>query len=330
MSAVPRRPDRLPAADRPVPHRPDRPPALNGTPVTNGNPRTSATPALADTSAAGAPVATFRFDPALEDLLPPARRGVPIEHSFLATPAVKDAIEALGVPHPEVGAILVNGHPAGFDYRLRDGDDVRVFGPVAIAAMSGAGHVAPAGAPAEGQPAPAATPGQGPVSLMRAVPEPPRFVLDGHLGRLARYLRMLGFDAAYRNDADDAELARCSAAEERILLTRDRGLLRRSVVRLGYLLRNDDPRAQLAEVERRYGLAERANPFTRCIRCNGLIEPAERAAVADRLQPKTLRYYDTFGRCRSCGTVYWPGSHYERMRRVIDELAGVERTEPGS
>ncbi len=131
---------------------------------------------------------------------------------------------------------------------------------------------------------------------------------------------MLGFDSAYGNRAEDDELARRSAVEDRVLLTRDRGVLRRSVVRLGYLLRSDDPYRQLAEVARRYELAAQAQPFSRCIRCNGRIEPVDKADVAERLAPRTLRYYDVFGRCDSCAAVYWQGSHYERMQGLVSEV----------
>ncbi len=147
-------------------------------------------------------------------------------------------------------------------------------------------------------------------------------MLDGHLGRLARYLRMLGFDSHYDRNAADDELARLSADEGRILLTRDRGLLKRSLVRLGYLVRDDDPRRQLLEVVGRYGLAGTARPFSRCVRCNGDIEPVDRSDVAERLagEPRTLRYFEKFGRCAGCGSIYWPGSHFDRMSRLVEEI----------
>ncbi len=246
--------------------------------------------------------ATFRFYGDLNDHLPDARRQASFLHAFDGEPAVKDAIEAVGVPHPEVDAIVVNDVPVGFAHRMRDGDRVEVY-PQARSRW----------------PATEARP-DGLEPLTPPISRPPRFILDTHLGRLARYLRMLGFDSAYNNRADDDELARHSAAEGRVLLTRDRGLLRRSVVRLGYLLRSDDPRRQLAEVSARYGLAPQVQPFSRCIRCNGRIEPVEKAEVAQRLAPRTLRYYDSFGCCDSCAAVYWQGSHYERMQRLVRTL----------
>ena len=241
---------------------------------------------------------SLRFHGSLNCFLPARRRDVAIVREFEEPAGIVDAIQALGVPHTEVDLILVEGRPAGFSHRLAPGDSVEVFGldrPAELAGLAG---------------------------LIPAPPEPRRFVLDGHLGRLARYLRMLGFDARYDNRAGDAVLARVSAEEDRILLTRDRGLLKRSIVRLGYLVRSDDPRLQLAEVVERYGLARTAAPFSRCVRCNGEIRPVGKAEVEERLagEPRTLRYFDAFGRCAGCGAIYWPGSHYERMSLLAREV----------
>jgi uncharacterized protein len=280
--------------------------------------------------------AEIRFHGSLNDFLPARRRGATLTRSFAEPPGIVDAIQALGVPHTEVDLILVGGRPVGLAYRLMPGDSVDVFGVERedLAAVAGGAQNArdSASATATGSAAttgPMATPEAAALpSLIPPAPDPPRFVLDGHLGRLARHLRMLGFDALYEARATDAELARTSAGEGRILLTRDRGLLKRSIVRLGYLVRSDDPRRQLEEVVARYRLAERAAPFTRCIRCNGTIEPVAKKGVLELLagEPRTLRYFDRFGRCAGCGAVYWAGSHYERMSRLAREvLLGGDR-----
>ena len=209
--------------------------------------------------------ATITLHGDLTDFLPRRRRSTAIRRRFDGRPAAKDLLEALGVPHPEVAAITVNGAPAGFDQRLQDGDRVEVWGAAEAA-------------------------GSGLIPVLPAAPEDsadPRFVVDGHLGRLAAYLRMLGFDTSYGNDADDARLAAIAATERRILLTRDRGLLKRSVVRRGAFLRSDQPVEQLVEVARRFGLVERWRPFGRCIRCNALLVPVSRAEALPRLQPLT-------------------------------------------
>jgi uncharacterized protein with PIN domain len=151
-------------------------------------------------------------------------------------------------------------------------------------------------------------------------PETVRFVIDGHLGRLAAYLRALGFDTDYSNDGADDELARRSSREQRILLTRDQGLLKRSIVEHGYWVRNIDPEEQLFEVCRRFDLGKRALPFTRCVSCNGVLADVEKEEVEQRLLPGTRQRYDRFRRCSACGQIFWRGSHYDRMSRLIDAV----------
>ncbi len=145
-------------------------------------------------------------------------------------------------------------------------------------------------------------------------------MLDTHLGQLARYLRMLGFDALYRNDYGDEELARVASQEPRILLTRDRGLLKRSIVTYGRYVRATDSRLQVAEIVRHYALAGRMMPLRRCIACNGFLRPARKVDVLDRLAPKTCYYFHEFSQCESYGQVYWKGSHYDRMRRFVEQV----------
>jgi hypothetical protein len=197
---------------------------------------------------------SFAFSGELNDFLSPVQRGRTIWLPLPDEAAVKHPIEALGVPHPEVGAILVDGAGVGFTGRLRGGEFVEVF-PCAA-----------------DLPAPA-------VSLRPPLVRPLRFVLDTHLGRLASYLRLLGFDALYRNDFADAALARISADEDRLLLTRDRGLLKRRIVVYGHCVRETDPPAQLASLMRRYGLAAEALPWQRCVHCNSLLAPAAKDEI---------------------------------------------------
>lgn len=211
--------------------------------------------------------------------------------------SVKDLIESLGVPHTEVEYIIANGASVGFDYIVNGQEFLEVV---------------PAGVVA---PVPQARPVRPPVTGEK------RFVLDTHLGKLSVYLRLLGFDTLYRNDYGDDTLAAVAVSERRILLSRDRGLLKRGIVEYGYYPRETAPDLQAREVLRRYDIAGEIEPFRRCIRCNGLTSPVSKADVLDRLEPKTRKYYDEFRQCESCGRIYWKGSHYGRMRELIEQLS---------
>lgn len=246
---------------------------------------------------------TVRCYAELNDFLPPDRRNRSFETTVEAHQTVKDVVEALGIPHTEIDLVLVDGTPVGFVDRPPPGSRMSVY-PVFE------------------------TLDVGPVNRLR--PEPlrhPRFVLDVHLGRLARNLRLLGFDTAWAADHDDAELADQSATEHRILLTRDVGLLKRAAVRHGAWIRATDPDQQTIEVLDRFDLRARARPFTRCLRCNGELEDVAKEDIAHRLPPATRREHHHFRRCRSCGQLYWPGSHRgvlaERVERWLDQ--GVVR-----
>jgi len=235
--------------------------------------------------------AHFHFHRELRDFFADRGTAISVKYDFDGKPSVKDAIEAIGVPHTEVDSIVVNGTPAGFGYHLGDGDAVSVY----------------------------------PASFSPEIPEkvtlrgapPTSFVVDVNLGKLARRLRMLGFDAAYRNDYTDHEIAGLAASEDRIVLTRDRRLLRFRVIEHGCWLRSDDPGVQISEVIKRYGLSPVIKPYKRCLVCNGVIEPVEKYKVIERLEPRTKIYYDEFYNCSGCGKIYWKGSHYEQMNKTI-------------
>jgi uncharacterized protein with PIN domain len=237
-----------------------------------------------------------RFYAELNDFLAPWRRGGATPYAFEVSGSVKDMIETLGVPHTEVDLILVNGEPEDFTYRLRNGDRISVYPVFESIDIS---------------------------SLVRCRPLPlreSRFVADTHLGRLVRHLRMLGFDTEYREDTQDEELATISFQERRILLTRDRALLKRNVVTRGYCVRATDSREQLREVLQRFDLSGAIAPFSRCVHCNSLLRPTPKDLISDRLPPKTEQYYEEFQVCPSCERIYWKGSHYRRMQRFMEEL----------
>lgn len=223
-------------------------------------------------------------------------------HEFLGRPSVKDLIESIGIPHTEVALILVDGEPVTFSYKVDDGDWISAYPHFRSFEVSSLPAVSEAR-----------------VGKLR-------FVLDTHLGRLARYLRMLGFDTFYQNDFEDSTLARISADEDRVLLTQDVGLLKRSVVTRGYFVRASNPRGQLVEVAVELDLLETAKPFTRCLRCNGVLTTVPKSEIENRLLPRTQANFDEFYRCESCGTLYWKGSHFDRMNQIIDELQATLRS----
>jgi uncharacterized protein with PIN domain len=242
---------------------------------------------------------TFNFLPDLDRFLSTHRKGVTFTREFKECPSIKDAIESLGVPHTEVNAIFVNDRAVDFSYLLQDGDRITVY--------------------------PYTTNDKNPsiLSLQPSLSKHISFVLDVHLGKLASLLRMLGFDTLYRNDYDDPELAQISAAEKRILLTRDKGVLMRSIVSYGYYVRETNPEKQAIEVLGRFNLFDRLKPFHRCIRCNGRIEPVEKAAICDRLPPQVRQSIDDFHRCNNCQQLYWQGSHFQQMENAIAKLTSV-------
>jgi uncharacterized protein with PIN domain len=199
----------------------------------------------------------------------------------------------LGIPHTEIDQIAANGAVVGFDYGLNPDDVIDVW---------------------------AWMPKPDQVNLRPSLTRPVRFVLDTHLGRLAVYLRLMGFDTLYRNDYGDAALAELSHQERRVLLTRDRGLLKRSIVDFGCYVREGDSKRQLIAILHRYRLANELAPWQRCPRCNALLEPVDKTEILSQLEPKTRRYFDDFRRCVGCGQIYWRGSHYDRMQTFINQV----------
>jgi uncharacterized protein len=232
----------------------------------------------------------------LNDFLGPESRGVTARRPFRPHQTVKDVLEAMGIPHTEVDLILVNGDAAGFAHRPTSGDRITAY-PMFEAFDIGS------------------------MARLRPVPlRDPRFVIDVNLGRLARLLRVLGFDVWWSSDADDQTLADLSLGQQRILLTRDRGLLKRRAITHGLFVRSDHPEEQTLEVIRRLDLRHRLAPFTRCVRCNGRLVAVIKDEVIEHLEPLTRRYYDDFSRCTECGRIYWRGSHRARLVSFVEGL----------
>lgn len=250
--------------------------------------------------------ATFRFYAELNGHLPPTSRFRPLRKEFLLPASVKDMIESFGVPHPEVDLVLVNGDSSDFSRLIRDADQVSVY-PVFESL-----DITPA---------------------LRLRPMPlrePKFVLDVHLGRLAAFLRMLGFNTLYENYAADPELVRISSEQDRILLTRDRGLLKHSAITRGYWLRATNSHLQAAEVVERFDLARAIRPFTRCMVCNHPLRPLEKEQARERVPRGAFELHEKFRECPGCGRVYWEGTHTLRMRHRIEQLIDSPRAASAS
>jgi uncharacterized protein with PIN domain len=245
----------------------------------------------------------FRFHGSLNDFLPFARRNTWTSYGFRGKPAVKDAIEAIGVPHPEVDLILVNHSPVGFFHPLQPQDQVEVY--PANPTDQRPGGMDPLAKPASGS----------------------KFVLDVHLGKLAKAMRMLGFDTCYQNDLSDKAIAAIAEEENRIVLTRDVGLLKHKAIRRGYWLRSQQPEEQVEEVIRRFRLEKELHPFTRCLACNSQIVAVAKETVWNRLPPQTKRYFHEFFQCPTCERVYWKGSHFDRMQEYIRKVTAPKERE---
>ena len=238
----------------------------------------------------------FRFYAELNDFLPQNKKYKSFTYTFSGSPSIKDSIEAVGVPHTEVDLILVNGISVDFNYHLTDGDYISVYPVFESMDIS-------------------------PLLKLRAKPlRITRFILDVHLGKLARKLRMLGFDTLYRNDYSDDEIIDISLKEKRTILTRDRGILMVKSVQRGYWVRSKQTDEQLTEVLNRFDLYSQINAFRRCMVCNGEVRRIDKEKIMDRLLPKTNLFYNEFYICPECDRLYWKGSHYKKMESFIQSL----------
>lgn len=238
---------------------------------------------------------TLHFHAELNDFLPENQRNSDITHKLEQVRSIKDLFESFGVPHPEVNTIIVNQQSVNFSYLVQLLDNVDLYPVSLIPAIS-------------------------PLIPLIPVLETPRFILDVHLGKLASYLRMLGFDTLYRNDYDDPELASISSVEDRILLTCDRKLLMRKEINYGYFVRSRIPSLQVREIFHRFELAGKQKPFTRCMSCNGAIAHVDKLKIEARLLPNTRKYYHDFYQCNNYEKIYWEGSHLSGIQQTINQF----------
>lgn len=240
--------------------------------------------------------ATFRFYEELNDFLPSERRQRAFACECARAATAKHMIEALGVPHTEVELLLVNGESVGFGRLLADGDRVAVYPKFESLDIS---------------------------SLLKVRDQPLRrlrFIADVHLGGLARLLRMSGFDTLYDSHFDDQEIAETAARDGRIVLTRDRELLKRRLVDHGCYIRARKPAQQLRELFGRLDLAGSARPFSLCLHCNVPLRPIDREEARERLPSRIGCSYPRFMYCDSCRRLFWEGTHWRSMRALLAPL----------
>jgi len=238
----------------------------------------------------------IRFYEELSDFLPEEKKKKRFTHYYIDRTSVKDLIESIGVPHTEVDLILVNGKSVNFKYIINGSDDISVYPVFESLDISEVQH-------------------------LRAKPlRKPKFVADVHLGRLTRYLRMIGLDVLYKNDFNDDEVVLISLKERRAILTKDRGILKRNEVTHGYWVRSINVEEQVKEVLKRFDLQKEIKEFSRCIECNELLEPIKKELIFNRLQPKVAQSQNEFFHCPSCKKIYWKGTHYQRMLTFIKRL----------
>jgi uncharacterized protein with PIN domain len=240
--------------------------------------------------------AYFRFYEELNDFLAVEKRKTRFDHSFVDRTSIKDMIESIGVPHSEIDLILVNGKPVDFSYGVNDKDEISVYPVFESFDISDVQHLRP-----------------------KPLREP-KFVLDVHLGKLARYMRMFGFDTAYKNNFADDDLIKISLNEKRGILTKDREILKRNDVTHGYWVRNKNPDEQVKEIIERFDLKCQVKEFTRCIECNASLEPIEKEKILYQLPPKVKEWHNEFYRCPRCKKIYWKGSHYKKMKELIEKV----------
>jgi uncharacterized protein with PIN domain len=242
-------------------------------------------------------MASFRFYQELNDFLPRERRGREFATQCARAATTKHMVEALGVPHTEVELVLVNGESSGFDRLIEEGDRISVYPKFEAFDIT-------------------------PLLRVRARPlRRLRFVADAHLGALARFLRMAGFDTLYDNHIHDDEIEALAEAEDRVVLTRDRELLKRRTITHGCYVRALKPERQLRELFDRLDLAASIRPFTLCLHCNAPLRAIDKASVAQQLPPMVRELHDEFHTCDCCGRVYWKGSHWKRMSDVLARAA---------
>lgn len=241
----------------------------------------------------------IRFYEELNDFLPPNKRKKQFAHHFYGEPSVKDLIESLGVPHTEIDLILVNSESVNFNYKVKDKDYISVYPEFESLDISG---------------------------LQKLRPKPlrkPKFICDVHLGKLARNMRMFGFNVFYKNNLKDDEIVNISISQKRTILTRDLGILKRNNVTRGYFVREHDPKKQLIEVIKRFDLIELMNPLKLCLECGYNLKRISKQKILDLLPEKVKQTQNKFYICTNCNQLYWKGTHFDKMDEFVKSIRNL-------
>jgi uncharacterized protein with PIN domain len=239
---------------------------------------------------------TFRFYAELNDFLSLDRKQKSFVQSFKTPVTVRETIESIGIPLSEVDLILVNEISVDLEYKLKEGDYISVYPVFESMDITSA------------------------TKVRKTALRNPRFVLDAHLGKLAKYLRMLGFDTLYRNDFMDSDIIEVALREKRIILTRDKPLLKSKKIRHGYYVRATEKHEQLNEVVQKFDLFNQFKSFTRCMTCNAVLVRKKKEEIIHKIDQETASIFDEFYYCPVCDKVFWKGSHFERMEKLILSL----------
>lgn len=248
---------------------------------------------------------SIQFYAELNDFIHREKRGAAFEVYLNGPTSVKDLIESQGVPHTEVGSIMLKHEAVDFCCLVSDGDHINVYPETQKL-----------------DPTRSARLHNRPLAQIK-------FVLDTHLGKLAKYLRMLGFDTLYKNDYEDEQLAEIASQQQRIVLSRDRGLLKRKIIEYGHYVRHTQPLEQLAEIMQWLDLQKHLKPFSRCTTCNGLLHSVSKKDIESQLAPKTRQYYNEFKQCAGCKQIYWKGTHYQQLQQIVQDITGETNADNG-
>jgi hypothetical protein len=242
------------------------------------------------------PKGTFRFYEELNDFLPKHRRKTDFEAKFKGKRSIKDMIEALGVPHTEIDLILVNGDSVDFNYILQDGDRVSVYPVFESLNVTN-------------------------VTQLRKIPlRRNKFIADINLGDIVKYMRVLGLDLYYDPLLSTREIIEISKRENRVILTKSRKLLKFKDVSHGIFIRPGTTTEQIRRIIDHLDIKDNIKPFSRCLRCNALLNIVLKEKILDRIPPKTKEFCDEYVQCQSCDKIYWKGTHFINMKKVVRQI----------